>query len=245
MNEMSPLDGRYERMIAAIAECHSVDECKETANRSEALAAYARQIHDDRSLKQYLEIKIRAWRRIGELLCEIAGIKPIARQDYGGDVSGPSVPTAVLRKMRTGFSCALTDVEIRRAAAVASIDGDFFELRAKGEPDNPFRFFEAYSAFMRDEWLQTPEGKEYSLEVWKEQAERRARVEEAAELPPYSGALKPGPDTVTIDIVVTKRFHEMIRQAAFERKVTQQYLIRAALVEWFVDKDYDPPTEDE
>jgi hypothetical protein len=244
MNEMFPLDHRYERMVAAIAECHSIDECKETANRAEALAAYALQIHDDRSLKQYLEIKIRAWRRIGELLCEIAGIEPAVSQSFGGDIKSPSLPNAVMRKMRSGFHCDLTDLEMRRAVAVASIDGDFFEQRAKGSPDNPYRFFEAYAAFMREKWLQSPEGEEYALEIAKERAERRLSVEKAAVLPPYEGSLSPGPDTITIEIVVSKRFHEMIRQAAHERKFTQQYFIRFALVEWFVDKDYDPPVEE-
>lgn len=243
MNEMFPLNDRYERMIAAIAECHSIDECKETANRSEALAAYATQIHDDRSLKQYLEIKIRAWRRIGELLCEIADIKPIASQHWGGDVKAPAVPVSVIRKMRTGFSCPLTDIEIRRAVAVASIDGDFFEQRAKGAPDNPYRFFEAYSAFMQEKWLLSPEGEEYSRELLDESARRRASVEKAADMSPYTGTIRPGPDTITVDVVMSKKLHEMLRAAAFERRVTQQYLIRLALVEWFIDKDYDPPED--
>jgi hypothetical protein len=245
VNEMFPLNDRYERMIAAIAECHSIDECKETANRAEALAAYALQIHDDRSLKQYLEIKIRAWRRIGELLCEIAGIEPVGSQSYGGHIKSPPLPNAVMRKMRSGFHCDLTDLEMRRAVAVASIEGEFFERQAKGKPENPYRFFEAYADFMREKWLQSPEGEEYSRELLKEMAERRASVEKAAELSPYSGGLTPGPDTITIEVVVSKRFHEMIRLAAYERKITQQYFIRFALVEWFVDKNYDPPAEDD
>lgn len=242
-NELA-LNGKYERMIEAIADCHSVDECKETANRAEALAAYARQVRDDGSLKQYLEIKIRAWRRIGELLCEVVGIEPTTATGYGGSVRSPSVPNDALRRMRATFTCDLTDLEIRRAVAVASIDGDFFEQQAQGGPQTPYHIFQAYSTFLSEQWLQSPDGVAYSRDLIEERERRRASLEKLGNITPYSGSLTPGPDTITVAVVMSRKLHEMLRTAAFERKVTQQYLIRSALVEWLIDKTYDPPDED-
>jgi hypothetical protein len=58
----------YAKMQTAIAQCHSVDECKGVADQATAISAYYKQIKDDISMKKFLEIKMRAWRRIGETL---------------------------------------------------------------------------------------------------------------------------------------------------------------------------------
>jgi len=58
----------YEQAKAALANCDSLDECSDWANRAEALASYARQADDD-SLRQLADrIQARAVRRAGELL---------------------------------------------------------------------------------------------------------------------------------------------------------------------------------
>lgn len=243
MNKVLVRDDRYERMIEAIADCHSVDGCKDVANRAEALSVYAAQARDERSLTQYLEIKIRAWRRIGELLCELSGLTPKSIISYGGVVKGPAVPKAAMEKMRTSFTCDLTDLEIRRAIAVASIEGDFFEAQAKNKPKGPYYIFQSYVSFLSEEWLRSPEGKEYSQDVLKEKAERRQALESIAEGAVYQGKLTPNIDTVTIDVVLNKKFHDVWRRVAFERRQTQQHLIRMAMVEWLIKEDYDVPDD--
>lgn len=57
----------YEKMQTAISACFSFDECKAIADQAAAIAAYHKQIKDDASMRQFLEIKMRAWRRIGEI----------------------------------------------------------------------------------------------------------------------------------------------------------------------------------
>lgn len=61
----------YERATQALAECSRIDECKEWANKAEALASYARQSKDETLRKMADRIQARAIRRCGELLKQI------------------------------------------------------------------------------------------------------------------------------------------------------------------------------
>lgn len=61
----------YESAKLALAECSRIDECKDWANKAEALASYARQADDDTLRKTADRIQARAIRRCGELLKEI------------------------------------------------------------------------------------------------------------------------------------------------------------------------------
>lgn len=61
----------YENAKQALQNCASVDECKDWANKAEALASYARQAGDDELRKMADRIQARAIRKCGELLREI------------------------------------------------------------------------------------------------------------------------------------------------------------------------------
>lgn len=58
----------YEAAKVALANCASLDECQEWANKAEALASYAKQADDDSLRKLADRIQARAVRRCGELL---------------------------------------------------------------------------------------------------------------------------------------------------------------------------------
>jgi hypothetical protein len=61
----------YERAKTALAECSSIDECKDWSDKAAALASYAK-MSDDDTLRKYAErIQARAIRRCGELLRQI------------------------------------------------------------------------------------------------------------------------------------------------------------------------------
>ncbi len=62
----------YAHMCAAIAECARVDEVKEIRNKAIALEAYAHQAKNFEAEEQLSGIRMRAERRAGELLVEMA-----------------------------------------------------------------------------------------------------------------------------------------------------------------------------
>ncbi len=67
------LPAAYEAAKVALANCASIDECQQWANKAEALASYAKQADDDTLRKQADRIQARAIRRCGELLKQFDG----------------------------------------------------------------------------------------------------------------------------------------------------------------------------
>jgi hypothetical protein len=112
---------RYDRMRQEVAQCASIDEAKDIADKAAALAAYAKQ-SDDKQLEVWLsEIKLRARIRIGELSMELDKSR------------GGSNPKATLPDGRKSKSEALRDAGIPTSTAndyeqlsgrVAAIIGD-------------------------------------------------------------------------------------------------------------------------
>lgn len=63
----------YQAARDALQECSRIDECKDWADKAEALASYARQSQDDTLRKLCDRIQARAIRRAGELLTTLDG----------------------------------------------------------------------------------------------------------------------------------------------------------------------------
>jgi len=61
----------YEQAKTALAECSTMDECKDWADKAAALASYAKMSKDDSLRKMAERIQARAIRRCGELLRQI------------------------------------------------------------------------------------------------------------------------------------------------------------------------------
>jgi hypothetical protein len=61
---------RYDAMCRAIAEAHAVDEVKDIHDKAVALEAYARQAQNTDAEREATEIRLRAERKVGQLLAE-------------------------------------------------------------------------------------------------------------------------------------------------------------------------------
>jgi hypothetical protein len=61
----------YEQAKQALAKCERIDQCKEWADKAAALASYARQAEDVELENNARRIRLKAVRRMGELLREI------------------------------------------------------------------------------------------------------------------------------------------------------------------------------
>ncbi len=118
--ERAKLPALYSQAIRILAECESVDECRRWNAQAEAIASYYRQAHDETLVALAQRIKLRAWRRIGELIGEAdRTIDNATEMPMGGQAKRTGT---VL-----GEASGLNPHEIRNARKIARIDSEKFE----------------------------------------------------------------------------------------------------------------------
>ena len=117
-----PLPTRYREATAALRDCDRVDECRDWANRAEALAVYARQAGDGSLLAMACRIRLRATRRCGELLQEIEAAKPGRKL-----ISVPPPAPNSEGRFKAGQTAGLSRRQTITALRLASIPGNEFE----------------------------------------------------------------------------------------------------------------------
>jgi hypothetical protein len=123
----APLPASYEAAKRALAQCVDLDECKNWADKAQALASYARQANDDALLKMSMRVQARAIDQCGALLKEIDP-QPGARTDL--QPSG-GAPTRFGEAKKAGLSRDQAVTAIR----VNNVPRDQFEEMV--ESDNP------------------------------------------------------------------------------------------------------------
>lgn len=123
----APLPIRYEATCAALAECESLDECKEWADRAEALASYYRQSKNLEMEESARRIRLRAKRRVGELLLEIKAAAPRGakgRIQAGGQTGRSAAARAV----------GLSPTQTRNVVRIARIPREEAEAAIEASP---------------------------------------------------------------------------------------------------------------
>src|SRR5262249_21330412 len=108
----------YHNMSTAIARCDAVDECKDIADRSVGLAAYYAQIKDVETERNFYRVKLRAWRRIGELISVV-------------DISDCTSQVARINKIKDSFTGTVVvefnDYTIMECLKLATLSAEDFE----------------------------------------------------------------------------------------------------------------------
>ncbi len=127
---------RYEAACRAVAEAKSVDEVKDFRNEAEAMRAYAKQAKNKQLETDAAEIRIRAERRIGELMAaqRDAGLLPEGRPKNGLEENPFSKPITL---SEAGIDKNLAD-RARKLAAIpeTEFNGIVQDWRDRIEQEN-------------------------------------------------------------------------------------------------------------
>ena len=114
----------YEAARTALAECNSVDECKDWADKAAALASYAKQAEDETLMKMATRIKARAVRRSGELLSQIDG--------RGGDQS-KSAGDHTFARSDAAREAGMSKHQQVQAVRIAAVPDEDFERQVESD----------------------------------------------------------------------------------------------------------------
>lgn len=127
MNAVAPIPAAnarlpqaYEAAKTALANCASIDECKDWADKAEALASYAKQADDDTLRRHADRIQARAIRRCGELLKQFDGRGGDRTEKEGGHLSAPT-------RKEAAQSAGLSEYQAKSAVRVANVPSETFE----------------------------------------------------------------------------------------------------------------------
>ena len=123
------LPATYANARTALERCTRIDECKDWADKAEALASYGRQSEDKELYNMAERIRARAIRRCGELLGEIAPRDTPGRPSKNGGGGSPITRAGAAR------DAGLSVDQRKTALRVANVPGSEFE--AAVESDNP------------------------------------------------------------------------------------------------------------
>jgi hypothetical protein len=137
-------------MCSAIAECVRVDEAKDIRDKALALEAYYRQARNLDAEREAANVRLRAERRVGELLKELARATPeevaqaggLAKAAMSADVTKQASISEMARSRGPSpYATALADQGITRQAAsryqaLANIPEPVFEQALSG-PEKP------------------------------------------------------------------------------------------------------------
>jgi hypothetical protein len=115
----------YEAAKTALANCVSIDECKDWADKAAALASYAKQASDEEMMRQATRIRDRAIRRCGELLKQIE-----PQQGARNDLTSGGRPPEVTRNT-AARDVGMSPHQAKQAIRVANVPAADFERQVE------------------------------------------------------------------------------------------------------------------
>jgi hypothetical protein len=136
----------YVNAKTALAECSKIDECKDWADKAEAMASYARQAKDKTLQNMAIRIQARAIRRCGELLKKIIpaknqyDAKNRATASAGGGTNNTQTSSArdgtvPCSRKQAAEAAGLSERQRKTALRVAEVPKEEFEQKV--ESDDP------------------------------------------------------------------------------------------------------------
>lgn len=194
MNSVTPLDRtelarvapNYEAMRTAIAKCEKLDEIAKLANQAVAVQAYFRQAQDVDNEMQTSRIRIRAERKMGEILKEMTAKgerakrgEPVTQQISRGATSAPTLKNLGIPPDRASRAIQLANVpekEFEAALAAPQVAQPRRILREVREPPKsvkppplvPIEQTLALWGAIRDFGIALDEGRMPKLDLWNE-----------------------------------------------------------------------------
>jgi hypothetical protein len=267
---------QYSKMCTAIALCASFDECKDIIDKSVAMAAYYKQIKDTETEVMFYRVRLRAWRRIGELFAtvDLSSIPPTKHHLQKGEGGMPPwvTQTSKVRKIRASFPddptvADMTDNRISEILKLMEVSDKDFEYAVKQQ----------VGGTIVDLMRRTPTAEAEREKAEKERAayhkrsEKKRLEEEAKSREKIAAALernaleakhineldrsaseamkevgitlerKDRANMKQVVFLIKDEVHEALRQAAFDKKITMQDVLRRGLRLWLEANGYDWP----
>jgi hypothetical protein len=243
------IPGLYGRMQDAIAQCYDMDDCKVIAEQANAIAAYFKQINDDDSMRKFLAVKMRSWRRIGEICATMDRSDCLTQQAYA-------------EKIQKTFPQLRHD-QISQALRVAQLPKDFFD-RIVSEQKNLTALksmqgmMSAYNMEIRENTPEAEQRRKTDAEERTARKEKDAQAREEGKPRDIGDVMSELIDShnvaygevgYTMDrrdrrnmksvvLLLKEPIHSILRQAAFDHRLTMQEIIRQGLVTWLNSNNY-------
>jgi hypothetical protein len=252
---------QYKQMCVAIATCHYFDECKDIIDKSVAMAAYYAQIKDSETELMFYRVRLRAWRRIGELFATV-------------DLKGCENPTQKGKRIREAFANDPTVREMKDYRIV-----DVVKLMAISDKDFEYAIKQNVNGSVTDLLRRTPAAEAASAQAQKERAahnkrwEQQQREEAEKNKANVQAALKAArmqekheeeldraaeaamkevgitlerkdrANMKQVVFLIKDEVHEAMRKAAFDKRITMQEVLRRGLKLWLEANGYEWPDD--
>ena len=257
MNELVVNDGEgkfsptlYNKMRIAIDNCASIDDCQKAQSTAAAMATYYHQIHDEEAVAKLNEVRLRAWRKMAEIVArvDVSGcrsqneMEALVREKLGAQA------TTMLSKSRIIQLIKLSGVPERNfEAEVGNCNGSLINIIARAHPEEIEKRNNINEA-MQKQQEEVDERKKTEAAVFEGYRRNKSdliakmvKKHAIIEAPEVGLTLTPQAreGLVAFSVMMDRKMHDQLRDAAHQRRTTIWAILREASNYWFVVNGYD------